>query len=189
MSTRYSSILIFKIIRFFFRCLICGSFIFFSCEEADYNLDNPNDPENMDLEPPALFFHPQEIQTSLDSSFSVQLYGLKLKSAAAAHLDIRYDWGSVQIDSVVADTFFQSDNDPVQIVIDEEGTLDIFIYLLPDTESDQNNGGTYSLATIYMQAVSTGESELLYGGNTRLRDANNDEVVVKSSGSGYINVE
>ena len=84
----------------------------------------------MDLDPPALFFHPQEIQINLGSSFSVQLYGLKLKQAAAAHLDVRYDWGSVQIDSVVADTFFQSENDPVQIVIDEEGTLDIFIYLL-----------------------------------------------------------
>ena len=189
MLTRFNSILIFKIIRFCVRYLICGSFVFFSCEEADYNLDNPNDPENMDLEPPALFFHPQEIQTNLDSSFSVQLYGLKLNPAAAAHLDIRYDWGSVEIDSIVADTFFQSQNDPVQIVIDEEGTLDIFIYLLPDTESDEYDGGTWSLATIYMHPVSTGESELLYGENTRLRDANNDSVVVKSFGSGYINVE
>ena len=66
----------------------------------------------MDLEPPALFFHPQEIQTNLDSSFSVQLYGLKLNPAASAHLDIRYDWGSVQIDSVVADSFF-----PFQITV------------------------------------------------------------------------
>ncbi len=189
MLTRFNSILIFKIIRFFSRYLICGFFVFFSCEEADYNLDNPNDPENMDLEPPALFFHPQVINTTINAPFSVELYGLKLKPAAAAHLDIRYDWGSVQIDSVVADTFFQSENNPIQIVIDEEGTLDIFIYLLPDTELDQNNGGTWPLATIYMHPVSTGESELLYGENTRLRDANNDSVVVKSFGSGYINVE
>ena len=86
-------------------------------------------------------------------------------------------------------TFFQSQNDPVQIVIDEEGTLDIFIYLLPDTELNENVGGTWSIATIYMHPISTGESELLYGENTRLRDANNDSVVVKSFGSGYINVE
>jgi len=189
MLIRFNSILIFKIIRFSFRYLICGSLVFFSCEEAGYNLDNPNDPENMDLEPPALFFHPQEIQTNLDSSFSVQLYSLKLKPTAAAHLDVRYDWGSVQIDSVVADTFFQSQNNPVQVVIDEEGTLDIFIYLLPDIELDQNDGGTWPLATIYMHPVSTGESELLFGENTRLRDANNNSVEVKSFGSGYINVE
>ena len=180
---------IFNLLRVRIPVLVLCSFIFFTCDDATYDLDNPNDPENMDLEPPALFFHPQEIQTNLDSSFSVQLYGLKLNPAAAAHLDVRYDWGSVQIDSVVADTFFQSENDPVQIVIDEEGTLDIFIYLLPDTELDQNSGGTWSLATIYMHPVSTGESELLYGENTRLRDANNDSVVVKSFGSGYINVE
>ena len=42
MLTRFNSILIFKIIRFCVRYLICGSFVFFSCEEADYTLDNPN---------------------------------------------------------------------------------------------------------------------------------------------------
>ncbi len=78
MLTRFNSILIFKIIRFYVRYLICGSFMFFSCEEADYNLDNPNDPENMDLEPPALFFHPQEIQTNLDSSFCRHIFSKTL---------------------------------------------------------------------------------------------------------------
>lgn len=189
MLTKFNSILIFKIVRSCVPFLIIGPVIFFSCEEAKYELDNPNDPENMDLDPPALFFHPPEINTTMDSSFSVELYGLKLKPAAAAHLDVRYDWGSVQIDSVVADTFFQSENDPVQIVIDEQGILDIFIYLLPDTESDENEGGTWPLATIYMHPVSTGESELLFGENTRLRDANNDSVRIKSFGSGFINVE
>ena len=144
----------------------------------------------MDLEPPALFFHPSEIDTKLDSSFSMQLYGLKLKPAAAAHLHIQYEWGSVQIDSVVADTFFQSLNNPFQIVDDDKwGTLDYFIYLLPDPVAEMNEGGTWSLATVYFTAISTGGSELLYGENTKLRDANNDSVAVKSFGSGFINVE
>lgn len=160
-----------------------------SCEDAKYELDNQFDPENIDLEPPALFFHPYEIHTSMGEPFSVQLYGLKLNPSAAAHLDIRYDWGSVQIDSVVADTFFTGGNNPVEIIVDEQGELDIYIYYLPDMNSNQNEGGTWSLATVYMSPVSTGESELLYGQNTRLRDANNDSVVVKDFGTGYIYVE
>ena len=31
-----------------------------ACEEAVYKFDNVNDPFNMDLEPPALFFHPSQ---------------------------------------------------------------------------------------------------------------------------------
>lgn len=181
---------IFNLLRVRIPVLVLCSFIFFTCDDATYDLDNPNDPENMDLEPPALFFHPSEIDTKLDSSFSMQLYGLKLKPAAAAHLDIRYEYGSVQIDSVVADTFFQSLNDPFQIVDDDSsGTLDYFIYLLPDTVAEMNEGGTWSLATVYFTAISTGGSELLFGENTKIRDANNDSVAVKSFGSGFINVE
>lgn len=181
---------IFKQMKFAFGILTILSLLNLSCEDAVYDLDNPNDPENMDLDPPALFFHPSEINTKVGSSFSVQLYGLKLNPAAAAHLDVRYDWRGVQVESVVADTFFQSLNDPFQIVIDDiQGTVDIFIYLLPDTLIDQNEGGTWPLATVYFTATSTGGSELLFGENTRLRDANNDSVRVRSFGSGFINVE
>ena len=75
--------------------------VLISCEEAEYSLDNPFDPENIDLRPPALFFHPPEILAELDTSISIELYGLELEPAAAAHLDIRYDWGSVTVDSVI----------------------------------------------------------------------------------------
>ncbi|MBT3179446.1 MAG: hypothetical protein HOB40_08450 [Candidatus Marinimicrobia bacterium] len=187
MQIKFNSILISK--KFLNGLLFCSSVFIFSCDEASYDLNNPFDPENMDLDPPALFFHPSEIDTKKDSSFSVQLYGLKLNPAAAAQLDVRYDWGSVKIDSVKADTFFQSQNDPIQIVMDEDGTLDIFIYLLPDSDVNQNEGGTWPLATVYFTAISTGDSELLFGNNTRLRDANNDSVRVKSFGSGFIYVE
>jgi hypothetical protein len=77
----------------------------------------------------------------------------------------------------------------MEVTVDEQGVLDIFIYYLPDMESDQNEGGTWSLATVYFSTLSTGESELLYGPNTRLRDANNDSVGIKDFGTGYINVE
>ncbi|MBL50819.1 MAG: hypothetical protein CMG57_02530 [Candidatus Marinimicrobia bacterium] len=175
--------------KLLFGTIVFLSVLFLSCEDAEYDLNNPNDPENMDLDPPALFFHPGEINTKLDSSFTVQLYGLKLGPTAASHLDIRYERNSVRVDSVIADTFFQNLNEPFQVIIDDEENLDIFLYLLPDTLSDQNEGGTWSLATIHFTAISTGGSELLYGEDTRLRDANNDSVRIKSFGTGFINVE
>ena len=86
MLSSYKSILTFKRIKLF-----CLFFILlaFSCEDADYDLDNPYDPSNMDLDPPALFFHPPEVSTSLGESISVEVYGLKLDSSAGAHFDIR----------------------------------------------------------------------------------------------------
>ena len=93
MLTRCSLILIFHKFNPIFRIIGLSTFLLFSCEDANYELDNPFDPENMDLEPPALFFHPPEINATVGDPISVELYGLKLDSSAAAHLDIRYEWG------------------------------------------------------------------------------------------------
>ena len=164
-------------------------FLVFSCEEAKYSLDNPFDPNNMNLNPPALFFHPTQISTVIDTSISVELYGYELDPAAAAHFDIRYDWGSLTVDSVVAGPFFTGQNSPIEITVDEQGILSIFIYYLPDMQNDQNNGGTWSIATIHFSTISTGESELLYGPETTLRDENNNIVTIKDFDPGYINVE
>ena len=166
-----------------------ATLILMSCEDAKYSLDNPFDPENIDLRPPALFFHPPNILAELDTSISVELYGLELEPAAAAHLDIRYDWGSLTVDSVVPGPFFKGQNSPMEIAIDEQGVLDIFIFYLPDPQSDESLAGTWSLATVYFSTISTGESELLYGNNTTLVDAKNDSIHIKDFGKGYISVE
>ena len=65
MLTSYNSILTFNKIKLFGFCFIL---LAFSCEDADYDLDNPYDPTNMDLDPPALFFHPPDVSTSLGLS-------------------------------------------------------------------------------------------------------------------------
>ena len=163
--------------------------VFFSCEDANYDLDNPFDPSNMDLDPPALFFHPPEINASMGESISVEVYGLKLDSSAGAHFDIRYDWGSVTVDSVIPGPFFTGTNEPMEITVDEQGVLDVFIYFLPDLSSNQSKSGTWSIATIYFSTISTGESELLFGPNTTLRNAKNEALTINEYGSGYIYVE
>ncbi|MBT5782784.1 MAG: hypothetical protein HOI03_06405, partial [Candidatus Marinimicrobia bacterium] len=62
-----------------YQYLILAAVMIFSCEEAVYTLDNPLDPTNMDLAPPALFFHPPEINVKLDTVVAVELYGLELE--------------------------------------------------------------------------------------------------------------
>ena len=49
----------------------------------------------MDLEPPALFFHPSKIETFINNNDSLELYGYKLDSAAAAHLEVIYEYGNI----------------------------------------------------------------------------------------------
>ena len=88
--------------------LILYLFIINAYEEAIYKFDNVNDPFNMDLEPPALFFHPSEIKTFVNSNDSLEVYGYKLDSSAAAHLEIIYDYGSIIVDSVSPGPFFQN---------------------------------------------------------------------------------
>ena len=186
MSTNYSSISIFSLLK---TLGLSFALLFFSCEDAVYELDNPFDPSNIDLDPPAIFFHPPEISAGVGESISVELYGLELDPAAGAHFDIRYDWGSVTVDSVVPGPFFTGENDPMEITVDEQGILDVFMYYLPDIISEQSQSGTWSIATVYFSTISTGESELLFGPNTSFRDANNNLVTINDYGSGYINVE
>ena len=85
MSTSSNSISIFSYIRISIRYIALSSLILIlSCEEAEYELDNPSDPANMDLDPPALFFHPPEINATINDTISVELYGLE--SVSYTHL-------------------------------------------------------------------------------------------------------
>ena len=186
MSIRFNSISIFNTFKTIGIYIIA---VIFSCEDANYDLNNPFDPSNIDLDPPALFFHPPEINASMGESISVEVYGLKLDSSAGAHFDIRYDWGSVTVDSVIPGPFFTGTNEPMEITVDEQGVLDVFIYFLPDLSYNQSKSGTWSIATIYFSTISTGESELLFGPNTTLRNAKNEALTINEYGSGYIYVE
>ena len=187
MLIRFKSISIFNI---FEAIGIYAIAIIFSCEDADYDLDNPFDPNNMGLTPPALFFHPSEINTTVNESISVQIYGYKLDPSAAAHFDIRYDWGSLEFQNVVPGPFFEGMNSPIEITVVDKGVIDLFMYYIPDTISNQNTGGTLSIATIYFNTTNQrGESGLLFGPNTTIRDAANNTLLINDLGEGYINVE
>ncbi len=173
------------------KIIFVGLILFISsCEDAEYKFDNKNDPFNMDLEPPALFFHPSKIETFINNNDSLELYGYKLDSAAAAHLEVIYEYGNIIIDSILPGPFFTNYNDPIEVVVEQGNKIQIYIYYLPDTETDQNSGGTWSLAKIYFSTTETaGTYGIEYGSNTKLRNADNDPVRIKTFGIGSIYVQ
>lgn len=180
---------IFNKYNFLFHKIIVVITIY-SCEEAEYLLDNPSDPENMDLVPPALFFHPPQVDVKLDTVVSMQVYGLGLLPASAAHLKIKYDWGMLHYDSTTANEFFTGNNNPVVVDIPEQGLLDIYLYYLPDLLSNQSNGGTWALTTLYFTTYAEGQSDLEFDTEiTVLKDFNNNPVLINEFGIGKINID
>ena len=60
----------------------------------------------------------------------------------------------------------------------------------PDLIADQNEGGTWSLATIYFTTYAEGESDLEFDTETTiLRDANNEPVLINEFGLGKVNID
>ena len=189
MKINFKLILYFNIMILFKLLFIGFLTIFVSCEDAVYKFDNSNDPLNMNLDPPALFFHPSEIETFINTSDSVEIYGFRLDSTAAAHIEIVYEYGSIDIDSISPGPFFTNTNEPIEIMIMEGNKIQIYIFYLPNMESDQNIGGTWPLAKIYFSTRGVaGTYGLDFGPNTKLRDAKNSSVRINTFGRGSINV-
>ena len=96
----------------------------------------------------------------------------------------------ITIDSILPGAFFTNINNPIEIVVEEGNKIQIFLYYLPDMESDQSIGGTRSLVKIYFSTLETaGTYGLEFGSNTKLRDAQNDSIRINTFGLGSINVQ
>ena len=171
-----------------------------SCQEAEYQLNNPSDPFNMDLIPPALFIHPSEKITTVNDTFSIEIYGLYLDSLAGAHIAFEYDRGCDADDledqcnrivSIEPGFLFIGDNQPIITQDDDEKAKpDIYLFYLPDMNSDQSEGGTGPLAKIYFRAgTRTGQFELRLADQTKLRDKNNNNITINELRGGAIIVE
>ena len=92
------------------------SFIFLlSCDDANYQLDNEFDPENLNLSPPTIFFHPSQFESiEVGSSDTLELYCYEVQNVAGAHLQIEFDAEIVSIDTVFYGDFFMNGvNSPI----------------------------------------------------------------------------
>tara|TARA_B100000003_G_scaffold206503_2_gene222161 strand:+ start:2358 stop:2945 length:588 start_codon:yes stop_codon:yes gene_type:complete len=188
-----------KFVKILFFIIILISF---SCEDAEYELDNIFDPDNMGLDAPALFFHPNDINVELGDTIEIDLYSYKMGPASAAYLKIKYTQG-IRLLNVQSDDFFQGDNQPLihwDLPEEQESYLNIQIYYLPDMNSIQAEGGTWSLAKIqfiaeinrkvyldYIVAADSSEGE--NGPYTELRNFNNQPLIINDYGDAEINIE
>ena len=61
-----------------------------SCSDSDYPMDNWIDGPLQEMEPPAVFFNPHEINVSTGDTFAIKLYVLQVDSVAGIHLRVQY---------------------------------------------------------------------------------------------------
>ena len=94
------------------------------------------------------------------------------------------DWINLE-----AGPFFNGDNNPIDIKIYDDHGFDIYLNYLPDLNSDQNNSGTWSIATLYFTTISEGRSELKYGEDTERRDLYNNTLEISEMRSGFVDVK
>ena len=118
----------------------------------------------------------------------MKLYSYDLPDVAGAHLQVLYDRGSLQVDSVITDTLFRIEADPLLFMDDAEGVLDVFLFAMP-TQTSQIVSGTDAMARIFFNVISPGISELLYGDSTRIVNAQNNPVQIKSYGKAVVDAQ
>ena len=176
---RYPKLLISFIVAFIFLL---------SCDDANYQLDNEFDPENLGLSSPTIFFHPPDFESiKVDSSSSFELYSYEVQNAAGAHLQIEFDSEIIQIDTVEYGDFFMNGvNPPIMFTNQEDGFLNIYLFLQP-TIGTSNSSGTMSMAKILFTVKDEGLALIRYTNNTVLRNENNISVLLNSYGEGLIN--
>ena len=158
-----------------------------SCDTPDYELDNDIDEYIQELEPPALFFNPTKAEVDLNDTAYVQIYALEIDSVAGMHLQIQYDWGSVELDTVEADDFFAASDDTLLFFDDNDGTVDIFLFFLPNEVNSIS--GTNALCVLVFTTLSLGESELKFGSDTKVVNPRNEKIQISEFGKGSIDVQ
>jgi len=162
-----------------------------SCTDSDYPMDNWIDVPLQELEPPAVFFNPHEINVSVDSIFSVNLYVLQVDNVAGVHLRVQYLRESLQFLGMelgelfpypaAYDTLFFWDST-------EASYLDVYSFYLADEST--YSSGTRSIATARFRARDSGDSELIYlRPETRMVTPDNQPITIKSYGKATINVD
>ena len=163
--------------------------LFISCNDASYNLDNEFDPENLELDPPTIFFHPAEMSLTVGDTDSLELYCYEIDSVAGAHLQIAFDSEVIEIDTVKYGDFFMNGNNAPIMLTDkgeEEGFLNIYLFYEPSLVS-VSASGTKSMAKVVFTVKDEGSAPLLYTQETVFRNPDNNTINLNTYGEGSIN--
>ncbi len=161
-----------------------------SCADSDYPMDNWIDVPLQELEPPAVFFNPHEINVSVGDTFAVNLYVLQVDNVAGAHLRVQYVDEKLQFLYMEVGELFIDAYEPLFFWDSTIDTyLDVYsLYLATDEYT--YSSGTASIATAYFRARDPGGSDLIYlRPQTRMVTPDNEPITIKSYGKATINVD
>ena len=153
-------------------------------------MDNWIDVPLQELEPPAVFFNPHEINVSVGDTFAINLYVLQVENVAGVHLKVHYMRESLQFLDMEEGELFIDAYDPPLFFWDSTGSyLDVYsLYLATDEYT--YSSGTASIATAYFRAIDPGGCDLIYvRPETRLVTPDNQPIIIKSYGKATINID
>lgn len=168
--------------------IITTLLLILSCDTPDYELDNNVDTYIQDLKSPAIFFHPHDYKVNMNDTAFVQIYALEIDSVAGMHLQVHYDWGSVELDTVLSDDFFINSDDTLLFYEDNDGILDLHLFYLPNETNSVN--GTIALCVLVFETKSLGESELRFSAaNSIVVNPRNEKIQISQYGEGIIDVQ
>ena len=160
-----------------------------SCNDARYELDNEFDPENLGLDPPTIFFHPAELNLTVEDTDSLELYCYEVDSVAGAHLQIAFDSEVIRIDTVKSGEFFMNGNSAPIMLTDEgqeEGFLNVYLFYEPSLTSTSSSG-TGAMARVIFTVQDEGSAPLVYTQQTVFRNPENNTISLNTYGEGSIN--
>ena len=160
-----------------------------SCADSDYPMDNWIDVPLQEMEPPAVFFNPHEINVSVGDTFAVNLYVLQVDNVAGVRLRVQYLRQSLQfLDMEVGELFIDAFDTLFFWDSTEASYLDVYSFYLADEST--YSSGTRSIATAYFRAKNSLDSELIYlRPETRMVTPDNQPITIKSYGKATIKVD
>ena len=160
-----------------------------SCADSDYPMDNWIDVPLQEMESPAVFFNPHEINVSVGDTFAVNLYVLQVDNVAGVHLRVQYAREDLQfLDMELGELFIDAYDTLFFWDSTEAAYLDVYSFYLASEYT--YSSGTASIATAHFRARDSGESDLIYlRPQTRMVTPDNQPIVIKSYGKASIKVD
>ncbi len=161
--------------------------ILFSCSEdlpEDIN-NNPLDPNQANVNEfytPALVFYPHEVNPLPGDDFTVQVFAMEVDTNAGAHLQIQYDQSKMHVVDFSQGAFYADAPEMLFYFEDDSagGIIDIYTgYLGVDSAYVS---GTGELASITFNARVDWESVISFTDNSRLVDAQNNDIEILGFG-------
>ena len=152
-------------------------------------MDNWIDVPLQELEPPAVFFNPHEINVSVGDIFAVHLYVLQVDNVAGVHLRVQYAREKLQFLYMELGELFIDAYDTLFFWDSNDAYLDVYsLYLATDEYT--YSSGTASIAKAYFRARDPGGSDLIYlRPQTRMVTPDNEPITIKSYGKAMIYVD